>query len=92
VVTVSVLYGFFSKLLKYHVLSAKVPQAELPRALGVNPFFVKEYAAASKVYSMGKLAKIIGYLREADLKSKGVGNATTSDAEILKELIFKILH
>lgn len=92
VVTVSVLYGFFSKLLKYHVLSSKVPQAELPRALGVNPFFVKEYAAASKVYSMGKLAKIIGYLREADLKSKGVGNASTSDAEILKELIFKILH
>ncbi len=92
VVTVSVLYGFFSKLLKYHVLKAKVPQAELPRALGVNPFFVKEYAAASQQYSMGKLAKIIGYLREADLKSKGVGNASTSDAEILKELIFKILH
>ncbi|CAG5079841.1 DNA polymerase III subunit delta [Parvicella tangerina] len=92
VVTVSVLYGFFSKLLKYHVLKAKVPQAELPRALGVNPFFVKEYAAASQKYSMGKLAKIIGYLREADLKSKGVGNASTSDAEILKELIFKILH
>lgn len=92
VVTVSVLYGFFSKLLKYHTLKSKVPQAELPRALGVNPFFVKEYAAASQKYSMGKLAKIIGYLREADLKSKGVGNASTSDAEILKELIFKILH
>lgn len=92
VVTVSVLYGFFSKLLKYHVLNSKLPSNELPRALGVNPFFVKDYAAASRIYSMGKLAKIVGYLREADLKSKGVGNATTSDAEILKELIFKILH
>lgn len=92
VVTVGILYGFFSKLLKYHVMKAQVPQAELPRALGVNPFFVKEYAAASQKYSMGKLAKIIGYLREADLKSKGVGNTSTSEAEILKELIFKILH
>lgn len=92
VVTISVLYGFFSKLLKYHAVHSQIPQAELPRALGVNPFFVKEYQAASHKYSMGKLAKIIGYLREADLKSKGVGNASTSDAEILKELIFKILH
>lgn len=92
VVTVGILYGFFSKLLKYHVLHGKVSDGELAGKLGVNPFFVKEYAAASRVYSMGKLAKIIAYLREADLKSKGVGNASTSDAEILKELIFKILH
>lgn len=92
VVTVGVLYSYFSKLLKYHVLNGKVPQSELPAKLGVNPYFLKDYAAASRVYSMGKLAKIIGYLREADLKSKGVGNASTSEAEILKELIFKILH
>lgn len=92
VVTVGILYGFFSKLLKYHVLHGKMSEGELAGKLGVNPFFIKEYSAASRVYSMGKLAKIIGYLREADLKSKGVGNASTSDAEILKELIFKILH
>ena len=39
-----------------------------------------------------KCANIISWLREYDLKSKGVGNANISDGELLKELIFKIMH
>jgi DNA polymerase-3 subunit delta len=40
---------------------------------------------------MRKVAKVIGYLRDADVKSKGVGASQTQE-DILKELIFKILH
>ncbi len=92
VVTVSILYGFFSKVLKYHALNGKVSQGELAGKLGVAPFFVKDYAEAAQKYSMGKLAKIIGYLRETDLHSKGVGNSTVDHKELIRELIFKIMH
>jgi DNA polymerase-3 subunit delta len=92
VMTISSLYGYFSKVLKYHALVGKVSTNELPAKLGINPFFVKDYASAAQLYPMGKLAKIIGYLRDADLQSKGVGSTTNDEKEILKELIYKIMH
>ena len=92
VVTVSMLYGYFSKVLKYHALNGKVPSNELSSKMGINPFFLKDYQSAAQIYSMGKLAKIIGYLREADLHSKGVGSSSKDDKEIIKELIYKIMH
>lgn len=92
VVTVSLLYGFFSKVLKYHALNGKVPQNELAGKMGVPPFFLKDYSEAAQKYSMGKLAKIIGYLRETDLHSKGVGNSSVDHKELIRELIFKIMH
>jgi len=61
------------------------------KALGIRPFFVTDYITASKNYPMPKVAQIIALLRDADLKSKGVG-ASQSSGDILKELLFKILH
>jgi len=93
VVTVSILYGFFSKLLKYHDLSKKgMPDNQLAGKLGVNPYFVKDYAAAARLYPLNKIARIIGYLRQADLHSKGVDAANLSEGDLLKELVYKILH
>ncbi len=92
VVTLSFLYGFFVKVLNYHALNGKVPQQEISQKMGVNPYFLKDYAAAAQMYPMGKLAKIIGYLRDADLKAKGVGASNISESELMKELVFKILH
>ena len=60
--------------------------------LKVNPFFVRDYELAARNYPKGKLVKIISYLREYDLKSKGVNNNSISEGELLKELIYKILH
>jgi DNA polymerase-3 subunit delta len=59
--------------------------------LGVNPYFVDEYFLAARNYPMRKVAQVIAFLREADIKSKGVG-AHQSHKDILKELLFKILH
>ena len=62
-------------------------------ALGINPYFIRDYATAAQNYSLGKLASCIGYLYEADLKSKGIHNSgSITDGEILKELVFKIIH
>ena len=62
------------------------------RTSGINPYFLKDYAEGAKRYNAMKCANIISWLREYDLKSKGVGNANISDGELLKELIFKIMH
>ena len=84
------LYGYFIKVMIYHQLDDKSKAASI---LGVNPYFVKDYQVAASNYSLQKLASIIGYLKDADLKSKGLGNTgTVTEGELLKELIFKILH
>ena len=61
-------------------------------ALGVNPYFVSQFQTASRNYPMKKLFEIFTYLKEYDLKSKGVNNFSTPEYELLKELTFKILH
>ncbi|HRP61538.1 MAG TPA: DNA polymerase III subunit delta, partial [Vicingus sp.] len=60
--------------------------------LGINPFFVGEYQTAAKNYPIKKAVKVIEYLREYDLKSKGVDNSSTSSGELMKEMVFKITH
>ena len=84
------LYNYFIKIMVYHQLEDKKQAAS---ALKVNPYFVKDYATAAGNYSLGKLASCIGYLYEADLRSKGIRNSgTVTDGELLKELVFKVIH
>lgn len=85
------MYGFFSKMLLFQALKNKSDK-EIASKLGVNPFFLKDYKAASAHYSTKKLARIISYLRECDNRSKGIGNTSADGGELLKELVFKILH
>ena len=62
------------------------------KRLRINPYFVPEYQRAAKNYPMRKVAQVISGLREADLKSKGVGASNLAQGDILKELLFKIMH
>ena len=87
VMTVALLYSFFSKLLKYHALSNK---SEAPKVLGVSPYFIKDYQTAAKNYSMKEVSGIIASIRTIDLKGKGVGAANMSQADLLKELLTSI--
>jgi len=89
--TLSSLYYFFSKILAYHFTVDK-SRGNLAYVLKINPFFIQDYQLAAKKYSPRKIAGIISLLRKYDLKSKGVGNITMSDCELLRELIYKILH
>ncbi len=91
VVTTSLLYGFFSKVLIYHLLEDKARQ-KVAAELKINPFFVTDYETAGKNYNAAKVYQIIGLLREYDLKSKGFGNVSAEPGDLLKELVFKILH
>ena len=90
-VIIGSLYRFFSQLLHYHFLKDKSKQNAAAQ-LKVHPFFLKDYEIAARNYSIKQVVSIVGHLRTYDLKSKGLGNATTSNGELLRELVFKILH
>ena len=89
--TIASLFGFFTKLLTFHYLTDK-SKNNVAAVLRINPFFVKEYELAASKYNVSSTVKIISLLRTYDLKSKGYGDPGTDHGELLKELVFKILH
>ncbi len=91
VMTISLLNSFFTQLLLYHGLKDK-GKINVAKMLRINPYFVTEYQRAARNYPMRKVAQVIAMLREADLKSKGVGASNLAQGDILKELLFKIMH
>lgn len=92
VVTLSVLYSFFSKLLLFHYIAKKMDERTLSQKLGVHPFFLKEYRSASQKYTVKQVVEAISLLRIYDMKSKGVDNLSTSEGQLLHELMFKIFY
>lgn len=91
VMTISLLNSFFTQLLQYHGLKDK-SKGNVAKTLRVNPYFVGDYLTAGRNYPMRKVSQIIGLLRESDMKSKGLGATSLSQGDILKELLFKIMH
>jgi DNA polymerase III subunit delta len=89
--TIASLFGFFSKLLTYHYTPDK-SRNNVAAALKVNPFFVKDYESAAAKYNATRTVHIIALLRTFDLKSKGFGDAGTDQGDLLKELVYKIMH
>ncbi len=90
IMTISLLNTFFTKLLLFHGLQNKSKDA-VSKSLGVGYYFIDDYFLAGRNYPMRKVAQNIAILREADVKNKGVG-ASQTQGDILKELIFKLLH
>jgi DNA polymerase-3 subunit delta len=90
VVTVSLLFNFFSQLLQFHGLSDKSPR-NVASVLKINPYFVNEYISAAKNFPMKKVSAVISTLREFDVKSKGVGSNAVPQGDLLKELMVRIL-
>jgi len=86
------LFDFFVKILIYTENAQKTNPRELASVVGCPPFAIDQYRNASRVYNREKLMRIIGYIRDYDLKTKGVDNVSTNGGELMKELIFKILH
>ncbi|WP_396137860.1 DNA polymerase III subunit delta [Flavobacterium sp.] len=91
VVTTGLVFGFFSQLLQYQGLKDK-SQMNAAKVLKVNPYFVKDYEVAFRNYPMKKVSTIVSALRTIDVKSKGVGAASTSQHDLLKELLITIFN
>ena len=84
------IFDYFVRIMKVHYAKDKSKNA-LASELGVNPYFVDEYTTAARYYPSAKIVNIISFLRDADMKSKGMGG-TYEESDIYKELIFKIMH
>jgi DNA polymerase III subunit delta len=87
----TVVFNYFSKISLVHY-NKNAADAELAKILNAHPFFVKEYRIAAKNYQLGKVIDCFSFIREADLRSKGIDSGNISDSEILRELVFKLMH
>lgn len=87
---VTILYNLFSKLLVLHQTKESTP-AKIAQQIDVHPYFIQGYLDAVQNYTLKQTMKNITYLHQADLQLKGM-SANTSDYQIMKELIFKLMH
>ena len=90
-VTAISLYGYFTKLIKLHCTQDK-SQGNLASVLGVAPFFVRDYQTAARNYPPQVCIRNISILREFDMKSKGYDSGNTSEKDLYREMIFKLMH
>lgn len=91
IVTINMLFLFFSKVMKVYYVKDK-DKKSIAAELKVHPFFVTDYINASKKYGIKKLRLIITLLREYDARVKGINNLSATEQDLLRELIFIILH
>lgn len=90
--TLSLLFNFFSNLMLAYYAPEKSEQG-IATQLGLRTTWQsRDYISAMRKYNGVKVMQIIGDIRYCDAKSKGVDNSSLSDGDILRELVFKILH
>lgn len=91
-VTLAVLFNFFSNLMLAYYAPDKSDQG-IASQLGLrSPWQAKDYMAGMRKYTGVKVMQIIGAIRTCDAKSKGIDNPSTPDGELLRELVYFILH
>ncbi|MEM9919005.1 MAG: DNA polymerase III subunit delta [Bacteroidota bacterium] len=92
VMVVGALYNYFSKIYMLHYLRNS-PDSEVVKALGLrSEYFLREYKAAQRHYNLPRVEKVIELLKTYDLRSKGVDNDSASGGELLREMVYRILH
>lgn len=91
VVSVGMLFNFFSGVLLAATARDKSPQAVMNLVGTRSEWRARKFIDTTRMYNTRSLVNIIGYLRECDTRSKGIGSRQDAYA-LLKELIYKILH
>lgn len=92
IVTLSVLFNFFSNLMVCYWAKDKSENGIAAELGFKNSYQAKDYVSALKKYNAFKCMDIVSLLRQYDAKGKGVDNSSTSTGELLRELLFKIMH
>lgn len=92
IVTISLLFNYFSNLLECFWLPQKNEQSVMS-SLGLkSAYFARDYMSGLRNYNAMKVMNIISELRVFDAKTKGIGNVSATSGELLKELLFRIMH
>ena len=90
--TLTILFNYFSNLMVAYYAPERSDNG-VAAYLGLkSPWQAKEYLAGMKAYSGVKTMNIITQIRLCDAKSKGIGNVSLSQGEVLRELVYFILH
>ncbi len=89
--TIASIFSLFTKILTYHYLTDK-SKNNVASVLKIHPFFVRDYEVSAMKYNVTKTIQIISFLRTYDMKTKGFGDVSTDQGDLLKELVYKILH
>jgi DNA polymerase III subunit delta len=91
-VTLGTLFGFFANLMVAYYAPQKTEQ-DIVVQLGLkNSWQAKDYLASMRKYSGVKVMNIISMIRKADTQSKGLNNGGATNGDIMRDLIFYILH
>ena len=90
--TLTVLYNFFSNLMICHFSKDKSENTLMPLLELRFGFQLTDYVKALRIYNSFKTLEIIALLREYDAKSKGVGNISASEGDLMEELAYKMMH
>lgn len=85
------LYSYFSNVIIYQTMAGQSPQV-IASQMGVNPYFIKDYAESARLYPLKHATRVISILREFDMKGKGLGAVNMGEAELIKELVYKIIN
>ena len=91
VISVAMLFSFFSNVLLAATARDKSPDSIMALVGTRSQWRARKFLDATRMYNTRSLVNIIGYLRECDTRSKGIGSRQDQYA-LLKELIYKILH
>ena len=87
------LFNFFQNLMIAYYAPNNKSQEGVAEWLELrSPWAAKDYMTGMRNYTGMKVMQIIGKIREIDAKSKGLDNPNTPPGELMKELIFYILH
>ena len=87
------LFNYFQNLMIAYYAPNNKSQESVAEWLELrSPWAAKDYMTGMRNYSGMKVMQIISKIREIDAKSKGLDNPNTPSGELMKELIFYILH
>ena len=84
------LYNFFSKVFMVYGAGTQ-DEKTIAATIGVNPYFIRDYLLAARLYSYPGIEKALLLLHQYNLKSVGIGSSNTEDASLMKELVVKML-
>ncbi len=90
--TLAVLFNYFSNLLECYWLPRKDEQSIMTALNLRSNYFVRDYMTGLRNYNANKVMTIISDLRTFDARAKGIDNISTSQGDLLKELVYRIMH
>jgi DNA polymerase-3 subunit delta len=88
---IALIYNLFSKLAVVHQ-AKDTSGKELAKQLKINPYWLKDYQTGARNYPLYKVLENIGHIHQADLEIKGVNSPAIGGENILKQLVFKLIH